>query len=79
MATKCFDIEAHVVWVCEGGRSAYVHSMDKGGRTTTFLCNMGFMDYDRNYQADQEAAMAAVEETVSGERLWKRLSRRATK
>jgi hypothetical protein len=79
MDTKRFDIKAQVVRVCEGGRSAYVRAVDKGGRSTTFLRNRRFMDYDRQHQLEEEAAMAAVEGTVAGGRClpWKRLSRRA--
>ena len=81
MGTKRFDIETQVVRVCEGGRSTCVPAVDKGCRTTTFLRNWRFMYYNRKYQLDQYAAMAAVEGTVPGGRClpWKRLSKRAAK
>ena len=31
--TKLFDIEAQVIRVCEGGRSAYVQGRDKRGQS----------------------------------------------
>lgn len=76
MDTKRFDIKAQVVRVCEGGRSAYVRAVDKGGRSTTFLRNRRFMDYDRDHRMDEEAAMAAVEGAVAGGCClpWRRLS-----
>ena len=49
-ATKLFDIEAEVVRVCEGGRSAYVQERDKGGKVTTFLINRCFMVVDPKYK-----------------------------
>ena len=69
-----------MVRVCEGGRSAYVRALDKGGRTTTILRNRRFMDYDPKFQTDRDVAMAAVEGTVGGGRSlpWKRLCRRAS-
>ena len=81
MGTKRFNIEAQVVRVCKGGRSAYMCAVDKGGRTTTFLRNRRFNDYNRKPQLDQEATMAAVEGTVPGGRClpWKRLSKKAAK
>ena len=80
MDTKLFDIKGQVVRVCEGGRSAYVRALDKGGRTTTFLRNRRFMDYNPKFQTDRDVAMAAVEGTVGGGRSlpWKRLCRRAS-
>ena len=63
MDIKRFNIKAQVVRVCEGGRSAFVCAVDKGGRTTMFLRNRRFMDYDRKHQLEQEVAMAAVEGT----------------
>ena len=65
-----------MVWVCEGGRSAYLRAVDKGGSTTMFLRNCQFMDYDRRHQLDQEATKAAVEGAVAGGRClpWRQLS-----
>ena len=80
MATKLFDIEAQVVRVCEGGRSAYVRALDKGGRTTTFLRNRRFMDYDPKFQVDRDVAMTVVEGAICGGRCipWKRLCKRVS-
>ena len=60
--TKLFDIEAVVVRVCEGGRSAYVQAEDRGGRTTTFLRNRRFMIKDpaHNVEVAAEAELAMV-------------------
>ena len=66
MVTKLFDIEAQVIRVCEGGRSANVCALDKGARTTTFLRNRRFMDYDPKFKEDRDFAMAAVQGMVGG-------------
>ena len=69
--TKLFDIEAMVVRVCEGGRSAYVQGKDKGGRVTTFLRNRRFMVVDPKYRVEVEAesdwAMATREGKKAGD------------
>ena len=59
--TKLFDLEAVVVRVCEGGRSAYVQAENRGGRTTTFLRNR-FMIKDpaHNVEVAAEAELAMV-------------------
>ena len=62
--TKLFNIEGQVVRVCEGGRSAYIRARNKGSRTTTFLRNRRFMDYDPRFRADRDVAMATVEGAV---------------
>ena len=64
--TKLFDIEAVVVRVCEGGRSAYVQAEDRGGRTTTFLRNRRFMIKDpaHNVEVAAEAELAMVTKII---------------
>ena len=80
-ATKLFNIEAQVIRVCEGGRSAYVQGKDKGGKVTTFLRNRRFMVVDPKYRVEDEAdyAMAAGEGKIAGDCCLpvKRLSRKA--
>ena len=65
--TKLFDIEAQVIRVCEGGRSAYVQGRDRGGRVVTFLRNIRFMNYDLKFRVDGEAAMATVEVEIGSD------------
>ena len=80
MVTKLFDIEAQVIRVCEGGRSATVCALDKGARTTTFLRNRRFMDYDPKFKEDRDFAMAAVQGMVGGGHclLWKQIYKRVS-
>ena len=65
--TKLFDIEAQVIRVCEGGRSAYVQAKNRGGRVETFLRNRRFMNMDPKYVVDDEAAMATAEVEIGGD------------
>ena len=80
-ATKLFNIEAQVIRVCEGGRSAYVQGKDKEGKVTTFLRNRRFMVVDPKYRVEDEAddAMATGEGKIAGDSCLpvKRLSRKA--
>ena len=59
--TKLFNIEAHLVRVCGGGRSAYVKGKNKDGRVQTFLRNRRFKNYDPRFRADGEVTMATGE------------------
>ena len=65
--TKLFNIEAQVVRVCEGGRSAYVQRNNRGGWVETFLRNRRFMNVDPKYMVDGEAAMATVEVEIGSD------------
>ena len=69
-----------MVRACEGGHSAYVGALDKGGRTTTFLRNRRFMDYNPKFQVDRDVAMTVVEGAVGGGRClpWKPLCNRVS-
>ena len=81
--TKLFDIDAQVIRICEGGRSAYVQGKDKGGKVTFFLRNRRFIVVDPKYrvevEAEDECAMATGEVEIAGDSclLVKRLSRNA--
>ena len=69
--SKLFNIEAQVMRVCEGGRSAYLQGRDKGGKLTTFLRNRRFMVLDPKHRVEDEAepewAMATREGQIAGD------------
>ena len=79
--TKLFDIEAQVIRVGEGGRSAYVQGRYRGGRLSTFLRNRRFMIIDPKFRVDDEAkeAMATAEVKIGSDNCLplKQLSRKA--
>ena len=54
-ASKLFNIEAQVMRVCEGGRSAYLQGRNKGGKLTTFLRNRRFMLVDPKHKVEVKA------------------------
>ena len=67
--SKLFNIEAQVMRVCEGGRSAYLQGRDKGGKLTIFLRNRRFMVLDPKHRVEDEAepewAMATREGQIA--------------
>ena len=82
-ASKLFNIEAQVIRVCKGGRSAYVQGKYKGGLVTTYLRNRRFMVVDPKYRVEDEAepewAMTTGEVEIARDSCLpvKRLSRKA--
>ena len=69
--SKLFNIEAQVMRVCEGGRSAYVQGKDKGGKLITYLRNRRFMVLDPKYRVEEEAvpesSMVTREAQITGD------------
>ena len=53
--SKLFNIEAQVMRVCEGGRSAYLQGRNKGGKLITILRNRRFMLVDPKHKVEVEA------------------------
>ena len=64
---KLFNIEAHLVRVCGGGRSAYVKGKNKDGRVQTFLRNRRFKNHDPRFRSDGEVTMATGEGEVGSD------------